>query len=52
MIISEDFKKDLAQIDTQLQDLKNLEEKSMLAQEWSHKYTLDKFEMEIKNLLT
>jgi glycosyltransferase involved in cell wall biosynthesis len=38
-------------IKTYIQDEKSYQEKVLQAQNWSHKYTLEKFELEIKKLL-
>lgn len=51
ILLDMDLDKDKKTIIEKLNDVKNLKEMSNKAQEWSHQYTLDRFETEINELL-
>jgi len=52
VLLEADLNKDVAQIEAFISNTKSLEEISVEAQKWSHQYTLDYFEAEIKTLLS
>jgi glycosyltransferase involved in cell wall biosynthesis len=52
VLLEADLDKDIAQIKTSILDTNKLREMSKEGQKWSHEYTLDYFEAEIKTLLS
>lgn len=51
ILLKNNLKDDIDALDNQFNNLEQLKNMSIRAQKWSHQYTLDKFETEIKNLL-
>jgi len=52
VLLEADLAKDIAHIEIAISDTNRLQEMSTEAQKWSHQYTLDYFEAEIKTLLS
>ena len=51
ILLKNDFKTDLNEISSKIEDKEQLEQKSIKAQQWAQNYALEDFEAEIKKLL-
>jgi glycosyltransferase involved in cell wall biosynthesis len=51
ILLSNDFDRNVAQIKNEIDNFETYSQKCKIAQNWSHEFTLEKFDEEIKKLL-